>query len=313
MKKNDLLKIQQYINHVGFILVLISSTLFYSVASGDAFFPSQMPILPLSSANQLVVANENEYLNLIKMDYHSENDSLCVQANDQCISLDDNSLGIFLDFGHSPSKRKQDIIDLRVQKDIPYKYVKKLFDNLRFFNCRKILLRTNAINEIGGITGVKIFLPPFIDQILEKQYAGSYIPQIVIEKKHKKNIRPIHIHVNQSGALFYNDKECLSQENLHTNLKNEILDFQSKNKEIYIWFEIDEAANLQQFLETYTTIRLIYNNLWDEISLMRYGKKMTNLNNEEQKGDVRRSLPFNLVWMDSNEYQFFENSKGKRK
>jgi hypothetical protein len=215
MKKNNLLKVQQYISYVGFLLVLVTSTLCLSFGCGDAFFPSQMPILPISKVNKSVVFEEKEYQQFIKMDYHSDKDSLCLKINDQCMLLDDinyiYNLGLFLSYPGTSSQRRS-IIDLRIQKDIPYKYVEKLLNNLRLFNNRKILLRTNTVGEAGGTTGVNILLPP-PDEVyfaaLHKQGLEHFLlPPISGDKFYwspffnTNKVRPIHIRMNQAGTLF---------------------------------------------------------------------------------------------------------------
>ena len=82
MKRNSLLRIQQHLNNIGFLMVLISSTFCLSLGCGDAFFPSQIPILSPSQANGFVDFRENERHQIIKMDYHSVLDSFCLEVNE---------------------------------------------------------------------------------------------------------------------------------------------------------------------------------------------------------------------------------------
>jgi hypothetical protein len=320
MKRNNLLRAQQHINYVGFIMLIVSSSLCLSFGCGDAFFPSQLPSLSISSVNKVITFKSNEYPQLIKMDYHRKKDSLCLQLNDQCISLTEGNLGLFLHYGSFSSYNRRDVIDLRVQKELPYKYIEQLFNKLRPLDRRLILLRTNTIGETGGSTGVKLLLPP----VNEVYYAAveplsiDYLLPPLVSTDHvywsqlfDKTARPFHVKVNQVGALFYKDKNCLGQEVLSTKLRNDILHAQAQKKDICIWFEISPEATAQQFIETYVTIKNIYEDLWNQRSLKLYGKKIANLKSKEHKSAIRRALPFHLLWLSNKEYQFLKNLEKK--
>ena len=316
MKRNNLLRTQQFINYVGFLMLIVSSSLCLSFGCGDTFFPSQLPSLPVSKVNQVVTFTKNQYPQVIRMDYHPKKDSFCLQVYDQCLSLPEGHLSLFLSHEGIPQYHRSYVIDLSVQKELPYKYMEELFNRLRPLDRRLIVLRTNAIDKPGGDTGVKLLLPP-ADEVyfaaVEQPFSPYSLPSLV-KMDHfywfqlfDKTALPFHVKVNQVGALFYNDKNCLSQEALSIKLKTDILHAQAEKKDVCIWFEISPEASAQQFIETYATIKNIYKDLWDQRSLKLYGKHMDDLKVREDRSAIRRALPFHLLWLSNKEYQFLKN------
>lgn len=315
MKINSLLRTQQYLNNVGLLVILISSAFCISIGCGDAFFPSKMPVLAPSKVNKLVVLGEKEHRQIVKMDYDSVRDSLCLQINDYCLSFDEGNLGLVLNYNGTPHYR--DIIDFRVHKDTPFKYVEQLFNKLRLLDKRLLLFRTNTIGEAGGTTGVKFLLPSvdplYFASIEYQDIKMEYLPPPIYSKKYywsllldTVKVPPLHVGVDERERLFYNKQQYLSQEDLFISLKKDLLDLKSREADICIWLDVDQDVSIQHFLATYVTIRNVYEDIWDESSLAHYGNKLQDLETKENQRSIRASFPFKLLWMSKGEYQFFK-------
>lgn len=318
MKINSLLRIQQYFNHIGLLIVIISSVCCLSLGSGDIILLSKIPILPLSETNELIEFKKNECHQIVSINYNADKDTCTLQVNDCDISLYD--LSLFLSYEGPPyrSRNRRYVIDFIVNKETPFKYVEKVFNELRRLDKRLILFRTTIIGEVGGATGVKILLPP-ADHLyfaaIEKKGISYLLPPVAnLKMFYWKDIFDttkvsLHIRVNEKGVLFYNNQKELSPKDLFARLKKDVLSFKSK-KNICTWLQIDENASVQRYLEVYVTIKNVYKEIWDEFSLDYYGKPMGELEKEKRKL-VRRSIPFSLLWMSKEEYQFLKKLKKK--
>jgi len=322
MRKNVLLSIQQYLNNVGFLMLLISATFGISLTCGDVFFPSQLPVLLPSKTNKLVDVVENVREQVIRMDYDRTRDSLCVQVNDYCLSFDD--LALVISYEGTPFHiYRRDVIDLRIHKDTPFKYVEQLFNKLRPLDRRLILFRTNTIDAAGETTGVKFLLPPadpvYFASIENQEKEMQYLlPPSVNPKTYYWSLlfdrtkgSRFHVGISEMGILFYNKQYDLSQDVLFIRLKKDLLNLKIQEVDPCIWLDIDQEVSVQHFLETYVTLRNVYEQIWDEFSLQQHGKKHKELESKEDQRLIMYSFPFNLIWMSKKEYQFLKGLEAK--
>ncbi len=162
---------------------------------------------------------------------------------------------------------------------------------LSYIYCPQLKLKVDSIQKGLSIT------PYFNDNASSDCifYGADYFTSL---SKVKKAI----IELKDDGSILLNQKDItLSQ--LKSEIKSFILNSKPKN---IIFLDSDLNTPFESFLETYVSIRLVYEEIWNEEGLKKHGRSYSALDYRDRR-EIRRQIPYIFHPRSNNEKIYVEH------
>ena len=209
------------------------------------------------------------------------------------------------------NQRNKIWINLWIDEDIPYYALHYLEANLRFAGFLKLYYRNLAGESLP------IRLPPLVENECHAMGGRPCLRKRIISKDRQDNLQAMNLGADWAPVIRYEDfvlrpenvydlrvepngqllleEDAMSPDSLYESAYDFLTGPGTATKKIFK-VRVAEEVKFHHFLRTQSTLKLVYQNVWEEVAQSMFSKPYAELERREMI-EVRSKWPI-VIWLD---------------